>query len=279
MRNNAYQTKVKVTIALASIFLLFFWGVGPMSSSISMGERQEQETKGTETKEELVNLITESDLYCSFFILEDEKLEAQIIGAEREEERIQLNVSDVVYVNKGRKDGLEPGQMFLILEVGSKITNQVTGEDFGYLALKRGRARILALEEERASARVERACGRISVGHYLVPFEEKEIFKGEDLGYKVPPYEGEGAKGLFVYLQEELNQIGSGDWALIDLGEEDGLQLGQQLIVYRRLKKGVPIKIIGNVIVIDVQKNTSTVKVLNCKDVIRLGESVQTRAE
>jgi hypothetical protein len=71
--------------------------------------------------------------------------------------------------------------------------------------------------------------------------------------------------------------IGSGDWALVDLGEEDGIQFGQQLVVYKKAKKkGSLAKMIGNLIVINVQTKTSTVKVLSCNNPLRIGDLVQT---
>jgi hypothetical protein len=71
--------------------------------------------------------------------------------------------------------------------------------------------------------------------------------------------------------------IGSGDWALVDLGEEDGIQFGQQLVVYKRSKKkSAFVKMIGNLIVINVQSKTSTVKVLSCNSPLKIGDLVQT---
>jgi hypothetical protein len=80
-----------------------------------------------------------------------------------------------------------------------------------------------------------------------------------------------------VYLQGNLRQIGSGQWALLDLGAEKGIQVGQQLILYRRLRADLPVQILGNCLVIDVKSRTSTVKVLSCRDVIQKGDLVMER--
>jgi hypothetical protein len=166
---------------------------------------------------------------------------------------------------------VEEGQMFTVLEVGEPIVG------FGPLAHQRGRVRIVALEENTASARVEKACGPVMLGNYLVPFEEKEGRMGKDLGYNIPPYETDGLKGEILFLNEDFAQGGSGDWALLNLGEVDGIQLGQQLVVYRKLYEGTPLYVFGNMVVIDTQKRTCTVKVLSCKDALLIGDLVQTR--
>jgi len=220
---------------------------------------------------EIYDLLTETDLYCSFFILDDDEPETKIMGAERAYERVQFNNGDIVYINKGRNDGLEEGQMFMVLEVGQSIPG------YGPLAYQRGRVRVVTLEEHAASARVEKACGPVIVGNYLVPFEEKEGRMGKDLGYNVPPYENNGLKGKILYLKEDFVQAGSGAWALLNLGEVDGIQLGQQLVTYRKLYEGTPLYVFGNMVVIDTQKRTCTVKILSCKDALMIGDSVQTR--
>jgi hypothetical protein len=97
------------------------------------------------------------------------------------------------------------------------------------------------------------------------------------LGYEVPPVEADGVKGSLVYLQGHLEQIGSYQWALVDIGAEQGIQAGQQLILYRRLQKDLPVQILGNCVVIDVKSGTSTIKVLSCRDVVRKGDLVMER--
>lgn len=265
VKHSAYKKFGQTLILLVVILLVFSAGDSLRS------QEQEHQIEKAKIFQEIYPVISESDLYCSFLILDEKNLDLKIIGGEREYERVLFNEADTVYINKGKRDGLEEGMLFLILEVGPKV------KDFGHIAFKRGKASILVLEESKASAKIEKACGQVITGHYLIPFEEKEGLLGKDLGYDVPPVEADGAKGSIIYLQREYTQIGSGGWALIDLGEEDGLYFGQQLIIYRKVQEGVPIQILGNLIVIDVQKRTSTIKILSCKDVVMLGDRVQTR--
>ena len=238
---------------------------------LGLEEEQEYAIEKAKIYQEIYPLLSETDLYCSFFVLDDKMPEMRIFGAEREYERVQFNNGDIVYINQGRNDGIEEGQIFLVLEVGTVTT------EYGPLAFKRGRLRIVALEENTSSARVEKACGPIMLGNYLVPFEEKEGRMGKDLGYDVPPYEGVGLRGRLIYLQRDFFQIGTGAWGLINLGASDGLQIGQQLVVYRKLYEDTPLLVFANIVVIDTQKRSSTVKVLSCKDALVVGDLVQTR--
>ncbi|NIM91051.1 MAG: hypothetical protein GTO17_08900 [Candidatus Aminicenantes bacterium] len=272
MRNFIHKTSAKIFFSLVIIFLLFCLGEKVQSSSLDRGESQEQEVKKAKLYKDIYPLISESDLYCSFFVLKNkEELDLEIVSAERTEERLFLREGDIFYLNKGKKYGLENGQLFLILEVGKKIKN------YGYLTFMRGRAKITDARASRATAKLDKACAPVMVGFYLVPFEEKGGLLGKDLGFDILAREGEDSKGKIIYSQDEHNLIGSGDWALVDIGEEDGIQFGQQLVVYRKSKKkGALAKMFGNLIVINVQRKTSTVKVLSCSTPLRIGDLVQT---
>jgi len=246
------------------------------ASSQSRPSEEEQEEplhdiEKAKIYQDIYPLMTDTDLYCSIFIMDSEPPEMMIIGSERSYERSMITDGEIVYINKGTDNGLEAGQLFLVFEVGPTV------KGYGPVGIKRGRARIVDLENMRSSAKLEKACGPISKGHYLVPFEEKESRLGKDLGHNVPPHRVEGLQAEIVYLETDFNQIGSGYYGIINAGVEQGVQVGQQLIVFREEEKGAPLYIFGNVVVIDTQSNTSTIKVLSCRDALRMGDEIQTR--
>jgi hypothetical protein len=271
MRNLTHKTPGKIFFSLMIVFLLFCLGEGVQPNSLDSDESQEQEVKKARLYKDIFPLVSESDLYCSFFVLKKRgDLDIKIISAERTEERMFLREGDTFFINRGERDGIENGQIYLILEIGQSIKSH------GHLAFMRGRAKIVDAREKRSSAKLEKACAPVMVGYFLVPFEEKGGLLGKDLGYDVPPRLAEGARGKIIYSQDEHNLIGSGDWAIVDLGEEDGIQFGQQLVVYRKVKKkGASIKMIGNLVVISVQRKTSTVKVLSCNNPLKIGDLIQ----
>lgn len=222
-------------------------------------------------------VIAEVDLYCSPFIYEGDLPDLRITEAEKSYEKDMFSDADVVHLNKGTQDGLEVGQVLLVIEVGDRIG------DFGRLANKRGRAHVIFLEDHRALARIEKSCGQIMVGNYLLPFEEKEALLGKDIGFEAYSEGASGQTGTIVYLERDYNQIGSGGYAIIDIGEEDGIQVGQQLTIYKKVRdpqtlevrKDLPQIGIGNLIVIGVAKRSATIKVLSCSDPISKGHTVQ----
>ena len=221
-------------------------------------------------------LISESDLYCSFFVLEDAPRLMIAVG-ERGAEKMLLADGDLFYFKAGKDEGLKEGQVMTVLEIGPKVGGPGLKKSPGPVVFRRGRARLIRFEKDFALGRVEKACGPVMVGNSLVPFVEKNGLLGKDLGFDVSVRNQETLSGRIVFLDNQITQIGSGQWALIDLGREQGLQFGQQLTVAHRAAEGLPLEAIGNAIVIDAGRVTSTIKVLSARDAIGLGDLVQVK--
>jgi hypothetical protein len=231
--------------------------------------------------DEIYELLSETDLYCSFNIFEGDDPAIQIIDADgAHDARTIFSDGDRMYITQGRQDGIEPGQMYHVLAVERR--NRVQDESkpvyqYGALAQWKGRVRIEHVADTKSSVIIDKCCDAVEVGDFLLPFEPKETMMGKDLGYDVPPFESEGPIGDVVYFELDRNQIGSGGRALVSLGARDGIQVGQQLILYRIVSEGAPLMLLGNAVVIHVGEGTSTVKVLSCQDAIRIGDHIMTR--
>ncbi len=222
--------------------------------------------------EETYELITDSDLYCSFYLFEEGATlpEMQIIGAERENEKTMMGEADTIYINQGAIDGLEIGQLFLVIGMGEKV------DEYGLVMERLGRARVVRLEDNLAVARIEKTCGGVRVGDYLLPFQEEEGEIGEDLGFEyLDP--SAGIKGKVIYIRDDTRIGAAGQWALIDLGRRHCVQIGDQLTVFKRARPDLPREAVGNVIIIDVRMRTATVKILSSRDSVNVGDEVQLK--
>jgi len=220
--------------------------------------------------DENYQLINESDLNCSFYMQEEGKLlpDIQIIGAARMNEKSLFEDGDVIYINKGAADGIEIGQLFLTLGLRAKVGK------LGTVMERHGRARIVRLDDGMATAKVEKGCGTIKVGDFLLPFEEGEGEIGSDLGYgDMDP--NASKKGKVVYIENDFHISGTGQWALIDMGRQHCVQIGDQLNVYHRAKTNLPREAVASAIIIDVRGATSTIKILGARDVVDIGSEVQ----
>lgn len=258
MKNNR-GTCVYLLFLISGVFCLM------LNSGLLAQEHQIQKAK---IFEEFYQLISESDLYCSFFMYEEGKPlpDTRIIGAEREREKSMFSDGDTVYIDKGLADGVELGQLFLVVGMEEKVGN------LGWVMERRCRAKVIRIEDHLATVRLERTCGGARIGDYLIPFEEQEGEIGKDRGYEDPCA---GKIGRVVYINHGFNIAGTGQWAIVSLGRRQCVQIGDRITLFQRVRAGLPREPIGSAIVIDVRGGTSTIKILSCRNAVELGNEVQ----
>ncbi len=231
---------------------------------------QENQIKRAKIFEDNYQLITESDLNCSFYMHEEGKFlpDIQIIGAERMNEKSVFSDGDVIYISKGAADGLEIGQLFLTVGLRAKVAK------LGTVMERHGRARVVRLEDRTATAKVEKSCGTICVGDFLLPFEEEAGEIGKDLGYgDMDP--NASKHGTVVFIENDFHIAGPGQWALIDMGRQHCVQIGDQINVFHRARPDLPREAVASAIIIDVRGATSTIKILDARDIVDIGSEVQ----
>ncbi|MGD0782149.1 MAG: hypothetical protein ABSA30_04725 [Candidatus Aminicenantales bacterium] len=213
-------------------------------------------------------LITETDLYCAFFVLDKEP--ATRILAPNTGERLLLSDADQFY--GGPVGEWREGQIFQIVEIGPSVPGVRGNIGFG-----RGRAKILRVENGRFLAQIEKSCGPVHIGDGLVPFEKKTAVEGKDLGYRGVLQGGDVLTGRIIFLPDDHAEIGADCYALIDRGLEAGLQPGQQLTVFGASSGGKFPQAVGNAVVIGAGRTTATIKVLSLKTIIQMGDVVQIK--
>jgi hypothetical protein len=222
--------------------------------------------------EDTFQIIDDTDLYGSFYMLEEGKPmpDIRVIGAERMNEKSMLTDQDLIYLNKGKADNLEIGQIFQIIGLEVKVP------PYGTVAWRRGRARIIRLEEKVATAKIERSFGPVNVGDYLMPFEAGEGETGRDPGYdQMDP--NASKRGQVIYIDTARRLSGPGQWALINMGRQQCVQIGDRLTLFHRAKPQLPREACGSMIVIDVRGATSTVKIISAREAVEAGDEVQLK--
>jgi hypothetical protein len=255
---------------------VFFWGalaLGFVGMTLTVPGRpfaQENQIQRAKIFDETYQLITETDFNCSFYMHEEGKLlpDLRIIGAERMNEKTAFSDDDIVYLNKGSADGLEIGQLFLAFGLLEKVGK------YGTVAKRLGRARVVRLEERMATAKVEKSCGMVVVGACLVPFEDDPGEMGKDPGFgDMDP--NASKTGTVIYIEYENKIAASGAWALINMGRQQCVQIGDRLNIFRRARPDLPREAFASAIIIDVRGATSTIKILSSRDYVDIGSEVQ----
>lgn len=219
-------------------------------------------------------LTSDTDLYCSFFVLDALPI-LKIVGGENS--RTLFSDGDVVYFKGNGRNLPEEGQVLAVLELGPEVAGTRKKSSLGTLAFQRGRVRVLRREGDIGTAKVEKSCGSLMPGYFLVPFIEKEKVSVKDAGLEGWVCSGVALSGHVVFLEDGAVQVATGQRALIDLGREDGISLGRQLTVFVQGAKDLPFEPAANLVVIDAGKTSATVKVLTSRAPIRIGDLVQVK--
>lgn len=254
----------------------------------------------------LAPIADETDVYCSNYIttsFDSPELEIR----EREDgSRTILGTGDIVFLNQGMGSGINTGDEFLIIVDEGMVPHPIfAGEEVGHSIRQMGRLKVIALQEDSATAEIVQACDGIEVGAMLVPFEEIPVPLTTPAAFKRYGVEvsTENA-GYIVDVLPDKDNIGTGDIVNLDLGSESGLQPGDVLTVFREWGGSVRFDsaesyierqqaraekrrargdldpgqfaqtILGQVVVLRTQPSTATAKVIVSAREISLGDRV-----
>ncbi len=261
--------KLRCFAAGAAVGLVLAGGIGPGGSFAQDVLRKNSA---------IPKLVGQADLDCSLFIMEAPpklRIAAPYVAGEK----TILTVSDLFYADPvPGGEAFVPDSVWTILEWGSPVKGKTPPVVLGNVAYLRGRARVIRIESGRAVMQIEKSCGFIQAGSLLVPFQPAEILTGAEQEYRVP-YQAEGAPtGRVIFLESDYTQLTArGHWGLVDLGEADGLVIGQQLTVFHREGKASPLAV-ANAVVVWTGARWATIKILNSDDAVRVGDWVQPKA-
>jgi hypothetical protein len=185
-------------------------------------------------------VATGNDLYCAGFInAVPTPNYFQIVGAEEEGTKTQFGQGDVVYLNAGTKQGVEPGLLYTVVRPQGSFRSpfaHTSGErNLGVYTQELGVLRVFAVQETTATARIVFSCGVIQFGDLLRAYEERRA-PASDVSQPLPRYQplkGKG-DGRIVLQRDGHETIGPRDVVYIDLGKNQGVQTGDRFTIFRR---------------------------------------------
>ncbi len=222
-------------------------------------------------------LISEADLYCSYFISNKMAEDLVITGSEFMDSLQSLHTDgDKMYISKGSKVGIKEGDIFLVLAKGEKVSNALTAKKLGTYYLKKSLAEVTCLYEDKAVVTLKKGCYPVNIGDILIPFKKQETVFKRKINYKKChlPQSSSAIEGNVVYnsLYMDITKTlsGTGEYVSIDLGMAI-VSKGTFVLFYKLIEKNLPPLIIGSGIVVNPQNTNSTVKVLDSSQPVEVG--------
>lgn len=249
-----------------------------------------------------VPLGAEADIYCSGFVGEmDETFPFELIGSEhgaltpslagpsstqrwaalseyrRDTMRYDLSTGDVVYLNWGDADLLDPGEILTVVSPEGPVVHpldrsHVVGRFYSFL----GRVRVLSVQEETAIGEILDACGPIRVTDRLRVFEPQPVPLGRPGRMRplnLPPSVDELDDAATILLSNDrVVSMGQGSLVYIDRGTEDDVLPGDRFTIFRQNKPGLPPVVLGELAILSTEEHTALGRILESRYVVYAGD-------
>lgn len=196
--------------------------------------------------------------------------------------RLLMAAGDQVFIEIEAPEGLQPGELYTLIQVGEKIKHPVTGKALGHQTSVVGQVRIVESTPPVASAVIVRSDKEIIRGARLIP---SQLPQQEITLHKA----AQPLSGYIISSEDETLALSQFDTIFIDLGHQDGLQEGNMLYITRPRErteaalKGhnlpLPDILLGSAVVISTHAETAAALVLKSTQAIYAGDRVITPAE
>ncbi|HJQ68164.1 MAG TPA: hypothetical protein VKA70_04295 [Blastocatellia bacterium] len=217
--------KQTASVALVVAALLFL--------SVSRPAAAQQSEAGQEDP-----VVKRSDIYCTGYISEAEpRLDLQVVGGDKENQQNAFAQGDVVFLNKGRKAGVQPGAVYYILRPLGEFKHPFKKTRLGHFVRELGMLRVFEVQDYTATAEITVSCDSVELGDVLKPYEQKVGPEARD-ARPLPRY-GEGSntmtKGQIVMSPTFREYLAANHVVYIDLGTRQGVRPGDYFTIYRKI--------------------------------------------
>jgi hypothetical protein len=215
----------------------------------------------------------EETIACAGYISSDDDTGMRIVGTEEGDAKVGYATGDIVYINRGTDDGINPGDRFYVQR----------SKDFGWglsgsHVVRSGGVVILAAQQDTSMAEITSSCTDVLVGDYLLPFEPIPVplLPRQAAANRLTPETGQ-MRGEIIASLDELASLGEGYLVSIDLGEDDGVVPGNVFTVFRYVHPDAPRKVLGELAILTVQRRNATARIMESYDFMVVGDQIELK--
>lgn len=194
--------------------------------------------------------------------------------------RQMVGEDDIVYTDIGKANGVEVGDKFSVFKKMGAVSHPVTNVILGYKVIPLGTLQLSELEEKVSKAIVTKSFQEIGAGSFLMPFRPRKL----EVALKASDKE---LVGYIVETKTGNKAIAAGDVAYLDLGKQQGVEVGNMLYIVRdvapdqtyaldKIEK-LPAELLGALVIVETKENTSTALVVKSIDTIYRGDRVELK--
>lgn len=224
----------------------------------------------------------EADVYCSGYLGEtSEDFPGSIVSAEKEKSQTFFMAGDIVYLDIGSKDGVEAGVEFTLVRPRRGAVNKwgSVSEFVGRVYQTPGRVRVICAQERSSIAEISYSCGDAEIGDFVIPFEPVPVplVRRSQLVTMCDVPNGK-VTGHIVETRDGETPIATTSTVFLDLGEDDGLNPGDFLTVYRTSSRAEGVRtILGEAAILTTKRRASVAIITLMSDTMGVGDAVELK--
>ena len=177
-----------------------------------------------------------TDVYCTGFITDAmPSTDLRIVGAEQENMKVTFAQGDVVFLNRGRGAGIEPGAAYFIIRPLGEFKHPFTKKKMGYYIREVGLLRVLEVHDLTATAQILVSCDTVEFGDLLKPYQEIAPPAARD-ARPLPRY-SEGSndtRGQIIMSPGFHEHLSARRVVYVDVGRQENVQPGDYFTIYRQ---------------------------------------------
>ncbi len=220
---------MKSTARLGVALIIFL--VGTLTTSVVARQQNSDQSNPVARR---------SDIYCTGFIADTPpRADLQVVGAEKENVKLTFAQGDVVFLNRGRGAGVQPGAVYYIIRPVGEVNHPFAKKKLGYLVRELGLLRVVEVGDQTSTAEITVSCDTVEFGDLLKPYEE---YAGPNFGDARPlPRFGEGSGGTtgqIVMAPGFHENLSANRVVYIDVGTRQDIHPGDLFTIFREIGSG-----------------------------------------
>lgn len=190
---------------------------------------------------------THEDVYCSgMFTTRHVPGKNAIVSGEDSLYKVAFAEGDYVYINSGSRDGVKPGDEFLVMRPAENQTytwwfaaQPSLAHSMGQMWEDEGQLKVVVAQPKVSVAQVIHACAYMQRGDLVQPFVARPIpqLKAETNFDRFAPPSGK-KRARIVAGKAYRIEAGTNDIVYVNLGSKQGVKVGDYLRIFRYQTNG-----------------------------------------
>jgi hypothetical protein len=180
---------------------------------------------------------------------------------------------DLVTINAGRANGIEPGQQFFVRRLQIEDAQRPTRATPALMSTA-GWIKVYAVDDELSLATVVHACDTMDVDDFLEPFTMPVVPTMSTENVKP---QRDNYASILVGV-DSRQAFGKGDYFVINRGTDHGVAPGDRFVIYRDIKRDENfLYSLGEAVAMEVTAETATLKATVSRDAFMVGDYAAIR--